>query len=444
MVHKTVYTTTRPATQANIHLILRPLLKTKSLHKGPGYAEGTKQLAPLTSSLIQPKLKISAPDEKYEQEADRVAERVMRMPDPAGVQVRTSPPQIQRLCPECEEALQRQPEKEEELLQAKPILGQTPASGINTVATIQSLRRGGQPLPAGERSFFESRFNKDFSQVRIHADSRAHQAAQSVQARAFTYGRDIVFNRSQYKPGNTAGRHLLAHELTHVVQQSTMQNRKGVHRDVSVLGIPHVQRAVTFEPSCDADPYLKCAIYEGIRDARRIVDLTISALDPVTAGRVSSGRIVDLLNVHFHVPTRDQIREIHRRFGRLKTALIAPPAFNCFPTGAPECSSEDERGVTGGRSTICRGGAIDICRMFNNFVCSTRSHVLIHELAHHELCTPGDIYAGLHPAQYMSLTNVQAMQNADSYAQFAEMVDMGAPICRECYLPRGPRPVGRE
>jgi hypothetical protein len=142
------------------------------------------------------------------------------------------------------------------------------------------------------------------------------------------------------------------------------------------------------------------------------------------------------------VPTPDQIREINRRFQRLDSALMFPPSFNCLALDAPECASPDGKGVTGGRSTVCRGGAIDICGMFNNFGCTTRSHVIIHEMAHHELCTPGDVYAGLHPSQYMSLSNTEALENADTYAQFAEMVDLGSPNCRECYLPSGARPVG--
>lgn len=168
---------------------------------------------------IQRKLKIGASNDRYEQEADRVAEQVMRMPDSAALPDQSSPPRIQRLCPEGEQGLQRQAEEAGQF-QSRASTGQTPAMGNNAAAAIQSLKGSGQQLPASEQHFFESRFHKDFSQVRIHTDNRAHQAAQLVQARAFTLGNDIVFNRGEYAPLTNTGRSLLAHELTHVVQQS--------------------------------------------------------------------------------------------------------------------------------------------------------------------------------------------------------------------------------
>src|SRR5262249_29965020 len=77
----------------------------------------------------------------------------------------------------------------------------------------------GQPLDAGTRAFMEPRFGHDFSQVRIHADERAAESARAVNALAYTVGRDVVFGEGRYEPGTSEGRRLLAHELTHVVQQ---------------------------------------------------------------------------------------------------------------------------------------------------------------------------------------------------------------------------------
>jgi lipoprotein-anchoring transpeptidase ErfK/SrfK len=81
------------------------------------------------------------------------------------------------------------------------------------------LRSPGQPLDAATRAFFEPRFGHDFSHVRVHADSRAAASAQAVKALAYTAGPEVVFGAGQYAPGSQAGRHLLAHELTHVIQQ---------------------------------------------------------------------------------------------------------------------------------------------------------------------------------------------------------------------------------
>jgi len=85
------------------------------------------------------------------------------------------------------------------------------------------LRSSGQPLDTGTRAFMEPRFGYDFSGVRVHSDSRAAESARSVNALAYTVGRDVVFGAGQYAPGTIAGKKLLAHELTHVVQQQGFQ-----------------------------------------------------------------------------------------------------------------------------------------------------------------------------------------------------------------------------
>jgi len=85
---------------------------------------------------------------------------------------------------------------------------------------VSAVRQGaGTPLPNTTRNFFEPRFGKDFSNVRIHADPNAAASAQSINARAYTLGQDIVFGSGQYEPHSQSGKQLLAHELTHVVQQ---------------------------------------------------------------------------------------------------------------------------------------------------------------------------------------------------------------------------------
>jgi hypothetical protein len=164
---------------------------------------------------LQPKLTLGAPDDAYEREADRVADSVMRMPEPEE--------RIQRMCPECEEEMQRQPleeEEEEEVVAAKSLPGEVPELGDGVEAGIQSLRGGGRPLPVDARAFFEPRFGESFAGVRVHDDARAQTLARAVHARAFTVGQDVVFGASQLAPETPSGRRLLAHELTHVVQQT--------------------------------------------------------------------------------------------------------------------------------------------------------------------------------------------------------------------------------
>jgi len=206
--------------------------------------------------MIQTKLKINEPGDIYEQEADRVADQVMRMPEPrlsslvgdSSLANSTYPHigTIQRACASCSEAyktteqgliqtkqitplIQRQEslgeeEGEEELIQAKITGGITPEVTPAINSGIQSLQGGGQPLFGSERAFFEPRFGADFSDVRVHSDARAANVASLVNARAFTLGRNVVFGAREYFPDVLAGRKLLAHELAHVVQQGGKQN----------------------------------------------------------------------------------------------------------------------------------------------------------------------------------------------------------------------------
>jgi hypothetical protein len=156
---------------------------------------------------IQRKLVVGAVDDPLEHEGDRVADQVMRMPAPDAVTM-AAPPQVSRMCNECQEEEELQRKQTE--LQA---VGEAPAS------VHEALRWPGQPLDLESRAFFEPRFGKDFSQVRLHADARAAESAHAVHARAYTVGQHVVFGRGQYAPHTADGRRLLAHELVHTVQQ---------------------------------------------------------------------------------------------------------------------------------------------------------------------------------------------------------------------------------
>ena len=190
--------------------------------------------------FIQAKLTVNAPGDIYEQEANRVAEQVMRMPEPfpAMSSNEHSPPALQRKCAACAsgQGLCPQCAEEEEMVQRKPLAapiatlvqrqmaaGATPGVSPSVESHIHSLRGGGHPLPESARTFFEPRFGYDFSQVRVHANQTAAQSASGVNALAYTVGPHMVFGSGQYAPTTTAGRRLIAHELTHVVQQSGLE-----------------------------------------------------------------------------------------------------------------------------------------------------------------------------------------------------------------------------
>jgi hypothetical protein len=138
--------------------------------------------------------------------------------------------EVQRQPEEEEEKLQRQPEKEEEELRKQPEEEEEKiqAKGVTVddqavpdfVENRMRASGGGQTLPESTQSFFEPRFDQDFSRVRVHADASSAEMAKSIQAQAFTHGQDIYFGAGKYNPEGSAGKQLLAHELTHVIQQT--------------------------------------------------------------------------------------------------------------------------------------------------------------------------------------------------------------------------------
>jgi hypothetical protein len=200
--------------------------------------------------VIQPKITVGAPGDKYEQEADQMAQQVMSMP------AAISHPPIQRL--------EKQEQEEKEPVQTKPLAAsitplvqremapaeleedkqpvqmkrslQRAAEGGSHDATsnlesqLSSSKGGGSPLPDEVRSFMEPRIGADFGSVRVHTDSEAVQMNRELNAQAFTHGSDIYFGAGKYNPSSSDGKQLLAHELTHVVQQTG-----GVQRQNDVI-----------------------------------------------------------------------------------------------------------------------------------------------------------------------------------------------------------------
>jgi hypothetical protein len=105
-------------------------------------------------------------------------------------------------------------------LQTKPNAHATPAVRPTVASHINNMRGSGRPLALSVRAYFEPRLGADLRQVRVHTDTQAASAAKAIQARAFTVGRDIAFGAGEYAPTTMSGKKLVAHELTHVVQQN--------------------------------------------------------------------------------------------------------------------------------------------------------------------------------------------------------------------------------
>jgi hypothetical protein len=166
-------------------------------------APGTAGAATASGPVVQAHLRIGAADDAYEREAERFADVVTRQaaaPAPGAASSRDGTGRVMRL--------------------SQPGRDGTAAGLHMAPAAVRALLTApGQPLDAATRRNFEPRFGRDFSKVRIHADSAAATSASRIGARAYTTGSHIAFGAGEYRPGTQAGKRLLAHELTHVVQQ---------------------------------------------------------------------------------------------------------------------------------------------------------------------------------------------------------------------------------
>lgn len=202
-----------------------------------GRAQGNQHVANLVTQFRQPvvqtKLTLNEPDDAYEQEADAVADQVVQM------RLGDEPP-IQRASSE--------------------------NGGVPVTPQIENrvgqLQGGGQPLPDNTRTFFEDRMGADFSDVRIHADSPSADLSRDLQARAFTVGNDIAFNRGEYNPDSDEGKHLLAHELTHTLQQGASLQRR-IQREIDPNATPTEEPTETgarAPQSADQDPAFQAVI----------------------------------------------------------------------------------------------------------------------------------------------------------------------------------------
>ena len=214
---------------------------------------------PQHEARIQPKLKINQPGDVYEREADAMADQVMRSADGA--------PNRPRITQPARPTLQRK--------EATNALTPDPSPAVG-----QTLQSAGQPMDVSTRSFMEQRFGHDFSQVRIHNDPVAHQSSDDIQARAYTHGHHVAFGAGQYQPGSETGQKLLAHELTHVVQQENHQSDT-VQRDVKAYYKEKTEALPTFDMTGASSSYQKFSA-----EAQKLHD--------ALTGLIATGKITEI------------------------------------------------------------------------------------------------------------------------------------------------------
>jgi Domain of unknown function (DUF4157) len=214
------------------------------------------------NSLFQSKLRISQPGDVYEQEADRVAEKVMSMlsisffysdaqPIRKNETTTTGAKGIDKKCAACETKEQEKIEISRKPLSTTTTNFEASDQVSNEINNARS--NSGSPLDANTKEFMESRFGGiyDFSKVKIHTDEAAAKSSNSVNALAYTVGTDIVFGDGQYRPYTYEGRRLLAHELTHVVQQ---QRAVSTSAAISKTNVPIAHQNPVAEIQLDPKP----------------------------------------------------------------------------------------------------------------------------------------------------------------------------------------------
>jgi hypothetical protein len=403
------------------------------------------------SGAIQTKLTVNRPGDSYEQEADRVAEQVMRMPEAsannagaAAAPASSAAPGIQRACAcggSCDDCKKKRPEDRNAHVQMKAA-GPGSSGGMEAPPIVhEALRSPGQPLDRETRAFMEPRFGHDFRGVRVHTDAKAQESASAVNAKAYTVGSDVVLAAGQPAAGSHEGTQLLAHELTHVVQQSgagPSVQRQIHHRAEEdepgvgfTCGLLEMSRDDFDERSCCADNIMQ--------QLRRMLGQAREALTTAVQ-RIDSGASVDsLLRQHFGPSgpsQRSTIAANIRSTLAVANTFLEHHTFRCRPLSDRwGCTgSENARAGTDTDITVCMGGGAI------TFDWTTILHELFHMSGVADLPVLGETTTHAQEAAgefetYYSPTGAEStdarwrrypssapLRNADSYRQFVAAI----------------------
>lgn len=307
-------------------------------------------------SAPERRFEISQKGDRCEMEAERVAATVMRSlnsaesavprvdthaPPLAISRVTASPAPVQRQACACEGSGTPCPDCEEKLLQRSesPDSAQAPWDRAGS-AVGAVLGSPGHPLDSNTRSLMEPRFGHDFGGVRIHTDAQASESAQGVNARAYTVGRHIVFGNGEYAPQSETGRRLLAHELTHTVQQRELNPSAGgaltlARQDHSGTGAHQqsVSQSETIASGCSS--WNNCsAVRPTRREGRRtahLPNLRLPGYDATTTGPHISG-----IEVTIHA---NRLSTVDLTWQNVPSGQRVPGTLHASP-GAGLCSTD--------------------------------------------------------------------------------------------------------
>jgi hypothetical protein len=422
-----------------------------------------------TPPVIQAKLNINQPGDKYEQEADAVADKVAPIMSStyfdtkhSGSFFNTGNNSIQRKCNSCEqnEKLQKMNigEEDKENVQRKPIfesIREEPVqrkenNGIasetsNSIESNLGQSKGnGSQIPASVNDSMSSAMGYDFSHVRIHTDSTAKQMNNELNAQAFTHGNDIYFNEGNYNTNNNAGKHLLAHELTHVVQQSKSDDNV-INRSVNDNSVCDN----TVDANAPPSPLIFIILSDSMADMHLSMAKMTLSLDLMQTNGIPAGQGFDAYRRRFGDPTavRNKFRnrfntslhdtlaeaqasEMTSLIGildRLSGVLARDINYRCIGPHIRTIGGVRFDCATTGFALISFNGVnrIIICPAFWNLSASQQGIAIIHE-AVHILFPFGD--HDVTPAQ----TSNERRTEPECYASLVADINNVAPFDTSC------------
>lgn len=264
--------------------------------------------------FFQPKLSINQPNDIYEQEADAMADSVMRK--------ETESYQNIFFKSTTSTNTEINPKTTENTIQKKENIDTEQSSNPGLENYVEGLSSTGNKLSNQERNFFEPKFGYDFSDVKIHTDNKASESANSINALAYTTGNNIVFNKGAYSPETDNGKKLIAHELTHVVQQNTSVKRKIIQKADDPAAVEKdpqpAEVVVENRPPRPSDPATQMAnlLATAKKNAKGMVGKCYSQFK---ANVLEAGGYGDILNIHldsrfdgFRIPAVDFAKAIEK------------------------------------------------------------------------------------------------------------------------------------
>ena len=328
----------------------------------------------------------------------------------------------------------------------------TNTSLVSSVPPIvhEVLRSPGHPLDIGTRAFMEPRFGHDFGHVRIHTDAQAAESAKAINAIAFTVGDHVVFDSGQYAPQSISGRRLLAHEMTHVLQQSQSNLSQSMDHPEDPSEVeaennaklidstehltftgqrPAISRETTttvevIPPttpnSCGLEQHRE--IFPAAMQAIRWLETAISSLNAFIATPTAEGSAAQArasLNRHFHSTTADTSTQVRDRLNTLHNDISNRTTLNV------ECHDASDA-TCGAAGAYVSGSLLVFCPAFFDGGSIWQAESIIHEMAHSLLGDPHITDRAYQSDRiYTMLSTEEALSNAESFGLLVQELGSG-------------------